>query len=148
MLSRYENARCLQGEISKLIICFVYITYSKGGVGGLAREVNAEMIQKPVDCLKLMIPSLLYTLQNNLQFIALSNISAAVFQVALLDDPAATCDPHSSLVFGLILYRCRAHARERCLSAARERCLSAALNAVSRRVREYAAAQRCELRYT
>ena len=94
MLSRYENARCLQGEISKLIICFVYITYSKGGVGGLAREVNAEMIQKPVDCLKLMIPSLLYTLQNNLQFIALSNISAAVFQVALLDDPAVHTFTH------------------------------------------------------
>ena len=71
----------LQGEVSKLIICFSYIFYSKGGMGGLSREIKVEMIDKPMDCLKLLIPSLLYTLQNNLQFIALSNISAAVFQV-------------------------------------------------------------------
>ncbi len=64
-----------------MIICISYIIYSKGGLGGLARENNDEMIKKPLDCLKLLIPSLLYTLQNNLQFIALSNISAAVFQV-------------------------------------------------------------------
>ena len=50
-------------------------------MGGLSREIKVEMIDKPMDCLKLLIPSLLYTLQNNLQFIALSNISAAVFQV-------------------------------------------------------------------
>ena len=79
----------LQGEISKIVICVLYIIYSKGGLGGLIREINVEMVQKPGDCLKLLIPSLLYTLQNNLQFIALSNISAAVFQVC-------SCELHAS----------------------------------------------------
>ncbi len=79
-----SKAYLLQGEVVKITICLLYIFYSKGGFGGLVREINAEMVQKPVDCLKLLIPSLLYTLQNNLQFIAISNISAAVFQVKIL----------------------------------------------------------------
>ncbi len=78
-------AHFLQGEVVKINICLLYILYSKGGFGGLVREINVEMVQKPVDCLKLLIPSLLYTLQNNLQLIAISNISAAVFQVKNLD---------------------------------------------------------------
>jgi len=39
------------------------------------------MVQKPVECLKLLIPSMLYTVQNNLQFVAVQNLSPAVFQV-------------------------------------------------------------------
>jgi UDP-sugar transporter A1/2/3 len=56
--------------------------HTTGGIGGLKSEITNEMIKKPIECAKLLVPSLLYTLQNNLQFIALKNLSAAVFQVS------------------------------------------------------------------
>ncbi len=43
--------------------------------------MNNEIIQKPGETMKLLIPSGLYTLQNNLLFVALSNLDAATYQV-------------------------------------------------------------------
>lgn len=45
------------------------------------QQLNNEIIQKPGETMKLLIPSGLYTLQNNLLFIALSNLDAATYQV-------------------------------------------------------------------
>ena len=39
------------------------------------------MWKQPVDTLKISIPALLYTVQNNALFIAVGNLEAAVFQV-------------------------------------------------------------------
>ena len=43
--------------------------------------MNEDIVQKPGETLKLLIPSGLYTLQNNLLFVALSNLDAATYQV-------------------------------------------------------------------
>ncbi|EZG63632.1 UDP-N-acetylglucosamine transporter [Gregarina niphandrodes] len=44
-------------------------------------HIKTEMIDNPLGTLKVSVPAFLYTLQNNLLFIALSNISGAVYQV-------------------------------------------------------------------
>jgi UDP-sugar transporter A1/2/3 len=41
----------------------------------------SEVVQKPGETAKLLIPSGLYTIQNNLLFVALTNLDAATYQV-------------------------------------------------------------------
>lgn len=42
---------------------------------------------KPIEVLKMSVPSIVYTFQNNLEFVALSNLSAAVYQVFFFFKP-------------------------------------------------------------
>lgn len=43
--------------------------------------LHDEILNKPMETLKLAIPSGIYTLQNNLLYVALSNLDAATYQV-------------------------------------------------------------------
>lgn len=43
--------------------------------------LRQEIFNKPKETLKLAIPSGIYTLQNNLLYLALSNLDAATYQV-------------------------------------------------------------------
>ncbi len=43
--------------------------------------LKTHVFDNPLDCLKISIPSLLYVLQNTLLYVALSNLSAPMFQV-------------------------------------------------------------------
>ena len=47
----------------------------------LNRVLRDEILNKPMETLKLAIPSGIYTLQNNLLYVALSNLDAATYQV-------------------------------------------------------------------
>lgn len=69
-------------EIMKLITCVIIIWCQQNySFDGLVNQLNDEIVQKPYETLKLLIPSGLYTLQNNLLFVALSNLDAATYQV-------------------------------------------------------------------
>lgn len=46
--------------------------------------LRGEIVNKPVETMKLAIPAGIYTLQNNLLYIALSNLDAATYQVTEL----------------------------------------------------------------
>ena len=51
------------------------------GMGATLNHVTNEVTRNWVGTAKLAVPALLYTMQNNLLFIALSNLSAATYQV-------------------------------------------------------------------
>jgi UDP-sugar transporter A1/2/3 len=83
-----ENKRYLSstavvcGEILKTLTCIIIIWVQSGySLGGTYMQLNNEIVQKPYENLKLLVPAGLYTLQNNLLFIALSNLDAATYQV-------------------------------------------------------------------
>lgn len=66
-------------EMMKFIICCVVIAYQSGGA--LISELNTHVIQAPMEVAKLCVPSLLYCVQNNLLYFALTNLDAATYQV-------------------------------------------------------------------
>jgi len=66
-------------EVMKFVICCIVITYQSGG--NLLGELNKHVIQEPIEVAKLCVPSLLYCVQNNLLYLALTNLDAATYQV-------------------------------------------------------------------
>ena len=58
-----------------------YLWFIGCSMSSTIRELHVEIIGKPVETLKLLIPAGLYTLQNNLLYVALSNLDAATYQV-------------------------------------------------------------------
>ena len=66
-------------EMMKFIICCIVIAYQSGGA--LISELNTHVIQAPMEVAKLCVPSLLYCVQNNLLYLALTNLDAATYQV-------------------------------------------------------------------
>ncbi|XP_062590188.1 UDP-galactose translocator-like [Saccostrea cucullata] len=71
----------IMSEFLKFLACFVILFYKEGGVKGFLSNLNENIIKQPLDFLKISVPSIIYTLQNNLLFVAVSNLDAAVFQV-------------------------------------------------------------------
>lgn len=47
----------------------------------VVNQLLNEVLSKPVETMKLAIPAGIYTLQNNLLYVALSNLDAATYQV-------------------------------------------------------------------
>jgi len=51
------------------------------GGGGLIESIQIHIVERPTDALKTLVPALLYMFQNSLYYVALSNLTAPVFQV-------------------------------------------------------------------
>mmetsp|Transcript_10949 Transcript_10949/g.26513 ORF Transcript_10949/g.26513 Transcript_10949/m.26513 type:complete len:383 (+) Transcript_10949:37-1185(+) len=66
-------------EVMKLVICCMVIAYQSAG--NLLSELNTHVIEAPMELLKLSVPSFLYCVQNNLLYLALTNLDAATYQV-------------------------------------------------------------------
>ncbi|XP_043114458.1 UDP-N-acetylglucosamine transporter-like isoform X1 [Puntigrus tetrazona] len=69
-------------EVLKIAVCMLLVFREHSfSVRALNRVLKEEVINKPLLTLKLAIPSGIYTLQNNLLYVALSNLDAATYQV-------------------------------------------------------------------
>ncbi|CAH1757745.1 3615_t:CDS:2 [Entrophospora sp. SA101] len=68
-------------EVVKIIACLAVILYQKKSFSRFLYVVRKEILGQPHETIKMFIPSALYALQNNLLYIALSNLEAATFQV-------------------------------------------------------------------
>lgn len=69
-------------ELLKLVVCIIALfILEKKGVVEFAASLFQSVILNWKDTLKLSVPALVYMVQNNLQYIAVSNLDPAVFQV-------------------------------------------------------------------
>lgn len=69
-------------EVCKVVTCFCAVFISNNNSFTATRnELELELLSAPFELLKLGIPAGLYTLQNNLLYIALSNLDAATYQI-------------------------------------------------------------------
>ncbi|KAG0000803.1 hypothetical protein BGZ80_004729 [Entomortierella chlamydospora] len=68
-------------EILKFLTCLFVLTYKTKSISRTRRILRKDLIDQPREILKMLVPSGLYALQNNLLFVALSNLEAATFQV-------------------------------------------------------------------
>ena len=66
-------------EIGKLVLSMVFEYFATNG--RVVESIKSNIIDRPYDALKIMIPALLYLVQNSLLYTALSNLTAPVFQV-------------------------------------------------------------------
>ena len=78
----FATTAVVMAETFKLVASLLIILVEhKGNVVNWASFLYESIIGNAVDTLKLSVPALIYTVQNNLQYVAISNLDAATFQV-------------------------------------------------------------------
>jgi len=71
----------VMSELAKIAVSFLLLLVECGSLAKFKESLQVELFGKPEESLKLLVPGLLYTLQNNLQYVASANLQPAVFQV-------------------------------------------------------------------
>ncbi|XP_019733377.1 solute carrier family 35 member A3b isoform X2 [Hippocampus comes] len=81
--SRYlTSSAVVSAEVIKIIICTLLVLMEKNfSVRAMNQLLTEEILSKPLETMKLAIPAGIYTLQNNLLYVALSNLDATTYQV-------------------------------------------------------------------
>lgn len=73
------NQLVMVTEIVKLVLACILEYFATGGA--LWTSIKENILDHPTDALKISVPALLYLVQNTLLYVALSNLSAPLFQV-------------------------------------------------------------------
>eukprot|EP00965_Chrysotila_dentata_P255757 6212330-Pleurochrysis_carterae.AAC.5 len=82
MGSHYNSTvAVLVTEVLKMPFSLLLLAYEKGGPVAAASQLHHDVVLQPYDTIKIAIPALLYTIQNNALFVAVEHLEAAVFQV-------------------------------------------------------------------
>jgi UDP-sugar transporter A1/2/3 len=81
----------IMSETLKVFASLAIILYQEGSVKKWLQHLNDNIIKQPMDCLKVSIPSIIYVLQNNLLYVAVSNLDAATYQVCIYIQCTCVC---------------------------------------------------------
>ncbi|KAK6749470.1 hypothetical protein RB195_001837 [Necator americanus] len=77
-----SSTAVVMAEIVKMVTCILVLFYNHGWrLSSFQNELYAEVVQKRSETVKVAVPAILYVIQNNLLFLALSKLDAATYQV-------------------------------------------------------------------
>ncbi|XP_036127507.1 UDP-galactose translocator isoform X1 [Molossus molossus] len=94
----FATTAVVMAEVLKGLTCLLLLFAQKrGNVKHLVLFLHEAVLVQYVDTFKLAVPSLIYTLQNNLQYVAISNLPAATFQW----QPSVPSTCHSQVTYQL-----------------------------------------------
>ena len=68
-------------EFAKMCVCLVIIFLQQKSFTEFVKHLRHYLFEEWKDTLKMSVPAIVYMIQNNLQYVAVSNLEAAVFQV-------------------------------------------------------------------
>jgi UDP-sugar transporter A1/2/3 len=69
-------------EIVKIFFSLLFLYLETFSLTELYKQISQQIFQNFYDSCKTGLPAFLYTIQNNLIYLAISNLDAAVFQVS------------------------------------------------------------------
>ncbi|KAM7379051.1 hypothetical protein PAMP_004626 [Pampus punctatissimus] len=76
------SSAVVSAEVLKILACtLLVLSENNFSVRAMNQLLKEEIVNKSVETMKLAIPAGIYTLQNNLLYVALSNLDAATYQV-------------------------------------------------------------------
>lgn len=78
----FATTAVILSEGLKVLTSLGILAAQEGTLTKLLCYLRDNIWRQPLDCLKVSVPAFIYTLQNNLLYIALSNLDAATFQVS------------------------------------------------------------------
>lgn len=78
----FATSAVVLSEGLKVLTSMMILAAQEGTFIKLMCYLRDNIWRQPLDCLKVSVPAFIYTLQNNLLYIALSNLDAATFQVS------------------------------------------------------------------
>ena len=87
----------LFAELFKLVFCLCVILVKEGGPCSALALLDADIWQRKFDTIKVSVPALCYTLQNNLQFVAASHLGAELLQLLYQTKTLSTA------IFGVVV---------------------------------------------
>ena len=77
----FSTTAVVLSEAMKMIICLLIIFFQLRSFSKYSSHLYEALVVNWKDTLKMSVPAIVYMLQNNLQYVAVSNLEVAVFQV-------------------------------------------------------------------
>ena len=78
-----KQSAVVMAELLKCVACLTIIFFQESfNVPRFIQNLKENIVDQPMDCVKISVPGVIYMLQNNLLYVAVANLEAATYQVS------------------------------------------------------------------